>query len=255
MARPKKHLILFIVEGPSDEDALKRPIQELLEGNSMGLSAEFLYVENDVTADYRNNPGNIMNNINRFYIMNFFKENDYYYPKDVYAVVQICDLDGTFIPDENCRQFTELIYQEDGFYYDPPLIYGSTEEAVQDRNHRKAENIRFLLTQNTIKVKTKTVPYSLYYFSSNLDHFLHNELNLPMREKRTKASDFADRFEKNPVGFVDYMTHHPGAIIGKSLEESWECIMNGCNSIDRHTNFNLFLDRLCETIHEAGMQN
>ena len=254
MARPKKHLILFIVEGPSDKAALERPIQALLDGNALGLTAEFLFLETDVTSDSRNNPNNIVGNINKFYIMDYFKGNPYYYPKDVYAVVQICDLDGTFIPEENCRQFTELIYEEKGFYYDPPLIYGSTEEAVIDRNQRKAANIRHLLEQGTIKVKTKSVPYSLYFFSSNIDHFLHGELNLPMREKISRAEGFADRFTEDPVSFVDFMHHHPCAINGKTHAESWAFIMEGCNSLDCHTNFNLFLDSLYTQIKEAEAQ-
>lgn len=254
MGRPKKHLILFIVEGPSDKAALERPIQALLDGNLLGLSAEFLYLETDVTSDSRNHPGNIMGNINKFYIMDYFKGNPQYYPKDVYAVVQICDLDGTFIPEENCKQFTELVYQEKGFYYDPPNIYGSTAEAVCDRNQRKADNIRFLLTQDSIKVKTKTVPYSVYFFSSNIDHFLHGDLNLPKREKIRKAEGFADGFDGDPNGFVEHLRHHPCAISSMTHSESWEFIMRGCNSLERHTNFNLYIDSLCTTIQEAEAQ-
>lgn len=248
LARPKKHLILFIVEGPSDKAALERPIQALLDGNPLGLEAQFLFLETDVTSDGRNNPDNILANINKFYIMDYFKGNPFYYPKDVYSVVQICDLDGTFIPEANCRQFTELIYLEKGFYYDPPFIYGSTAEAVRDRNQRKAENIRYLLTQDTIKVKTKSVPYSLYFFSSNIDHFLHDSLNLPMREKISRAEKFADRYTGNPSGFAEYLCHHPCALTDMTHAESWAYAMEGCNSLNRHTNFNLFFDWLFSTL-------
>lgn len=252
MGRPKKHLILFIVEGPSDKAALERPIQELLDGNVLGLSAEFLYLETDVTSDGRNNPDNIMGNINKFYIMDYFKGNPHYYPKDVCAVVQICDLDGTFIPEEYCKQFTEYIFQEKGFYYDPPHIYGSTAEAVRDRNQRKADNIRFLLTQDSIKVRTVTVPYSVYFFSSNIDHFLHGDLNLPGREKIRKAEGFADRFDGDSASFVEHMRQHPCAITGMTHAESWAFIMTGCHSLERYTNFNMYLNDLCSTIQQAA---
>ena len=250
LGRPKKHLILFIVEGPSDKAALERPIQELLDGNPLGLEAQFLFLEPDVTSNVKNTPNNIMANINKYYIMDYFKGNPHYYPKDVYSVVQICDLDGTFIPEENCKQFTELIYQEKGFYYEPPFVYGSTAEAVYDRNCRKANNILFLLTQDTIKVKTKSVPYSLYFFSSNIDHFLHGSLNMPAREKIAKAGKYADSFAGNPYKFVDHICQHPYAVTGMTYEESWEFAKAGCNSLDRHTNFNLFLDWLCKAIQE-----
>ena len=64
MGRPKKKVILFIVEGPSDLAALERPIQNLLMDNEQGYEATFLVAEQDVTSDTRNNPDNILQKIN-----------------------------------------------------------------------------------------------------------------------------------------------------------------------------------------------
>ena len=250
MARPQKHLILFIVEGTSDVAALETCISELLDGNQHNLEARFINMNTDVTSDFRNNPRNITENINRHYLMKFFQGNDYYFPKDVYEVVQICDLDGTFIPEENCRQFTELNYLEEGFYYDPPYIFGATAETVQDRNQRKSENIQTLLSQNTIKVKTKKKPYSLYYFSSNLDHFLHDEINLEKREKIDKAKEFAEQFEGKPYAFVDFFCQHPYSSKNMTYEESWRYMIdNGTNSLMCFTNFNLYLEKLVSILN------
>lgn len=246
--RPKKKVVLFIVEGRSDMAALERPIQTLLEDNEQGIQATFLIAKCDVTSDYRNNPSNIEQKINRFYFEPFFSANDFCYPKDVLEVVHIVDLDGTFILEEYCRAFDAEHFAEDGFVYDPPYVYGKTAEAVKNRNAQKAANIRHLLTLDTIKVDSKTCPYSVYFFSSNIDHYLHDKLNLCDREKIEKAEGFADRCDEDPEWFVRRICRHSQALKGMTYEESWTYIMEGTNSVKRHTNFNLYLENLLTRI-------
>ncbi len=244
MARPKKQVILFLVEGRSDRDALERPLQKILETSETGIEAAFLVAETDVTSDIRNTPDNILQKINRFYFEPFFSANDFYYPKDIMEVVQICDLDGAFIPEENCRMFTETIFAEKGFIYEPPLIYGESAESVIARNSAKAANIRFLLEQPTIKVKTKTVPYTLYFFSTNIDHFLHDKLNLAGRDKVSLAESFADAMEEDEKKLIEFFNESTYSVKESTLSESWLSVMEGTNSLSRGTNFNLYLERL-----------
>jgi len=249
--RPKKRVVLFIVEGRSDMAALERPIQTMLEDNALGIQATFLIADCDVTSDRRNNPENIEQKINRFYFEPFFSANEFCYPKDIMEVVHICDLDGTFIPDANCRAFDETHKSDDGFIYEPPYIYGETAEAVQERNHNKAANIRHLLSLPTIKVGSKTCPYSVYFFSSNIDHYLHDKLNLLGHEKISKAEDFADKCEADPEWFTRRLCNHAQALKDMTLEESWKYIMEDCNSVKRHTNFNLYINDLVARLAEA----
>lgn len=246
--RPKKKVVLFIVEGPSDMAALERPILTLLQDNEQGIQATFLIAECDVTSDYRNTPSNIEQKINRFYFEPFFSANDFCYPKDVLEVVHIVDLDGTFIPEEYCRNFDEDHYTSDGFIYDPPCVYGKTAEAVIARNQQKAANIKHLLTLDSIKVGSKTCPYSVFFFSSNIDHYLHDKLNLSGREKIAKAETFADRCDEDPQWFIRRICEHSQALKNMTHAESWSYIMEGTNSVKRHTNFNLYLESLLTKI-------
>ena len=250
MGRPKKKVILFIVEGPSDMAALERPIQNLLMDNEQGYEATFLVAEQDVTSDGRNNPDNLLQKINKWYFDPFFSANEFYYPKDIAEVVQICDLDGAFIPDEFCREYLPEHQGAEGFIYAPPYIYGVSSQAVIDRNHHKADNIKFLLTQTTIKVRSKTVPYSLYFFSSNIDHYLHDKINLAGREKIDLAEQFADKCDDDIANFTTRICKHCQALKDMSYSESWEFIMKeeGCRSIKRHTNFNIYINDLLERI-------
>lgn len=250
MGRPKKKVILFIVEGPSDMAALERPIQNLLIDNPQGYEATFLVAEHDVTSDVRNTPDNILQKINKWYFEPFFSANEFYYPKDIAEVVQICDLDGTFIPDEFCRDYSLEHQGEEGFIYAPPYIYGESAQAVIDRNHHKAENIRYLLTKQTIKVRSKTVPYSLYFFSSNIDHFLHDKMNLAGRDKIALAERFADICDEDPTAFIIRICDHCQSLNGMEYAESWNFIMEegSCRSINRHTNFNIYINTLLDKI-------
>ena len=133
--------------------------------------------------------------------------------------------------------------------YDPPYVYGETAEAVKTRNEQKAANIRHLLTLDTIKVDSKTCPYSVYFFSSNIDHYLHDKLYLSGREKIAKAESFADLCDEDPEWFIRRICQHSQALKGMTREESWAYIMEGTNSVKRHTNFNLYIENLLTMIH------
>ena len=98
----------------------------LLQGNDQEIEATFLVADGDVTSDSRITPDNIEQKINRFYFEPFFSANEFYYPKDIIEVVQICDLDGTFIPENHCKEYDTDHSAEDGFIYDPPYIFGKS---------------------------------------------------------------------------------------------------------------------------------
>lgn len=253
--RPKKKIVLFVVEGRSDMAALERPIQNLLEDNEQGIQATFLIAGCDVTSDLRNNPSNIERKINHYYFEPFFSANEFCYPKDIHEVVHIVDLDGTFIPEEYCRAFDAEHFATDGFIYDPPYVYGETAEAVKARNKQKSTNIRHLLTLDKVKVKSKTCPYSVYFFSSNIDHYLHDKLNLSGHEKVAKAESFADCCDEDPKWFITHICKHSQALTNMTYEGSWKYIMEGTNSVKRHTNFNLYIERLLTQILSQDAAN
>ncbi|HHY52435.1 MAG TPA: hypothetical protein GX499_04220 [Clostridiales bacterium] len=250
MSRPRRKVILFLVEGSSDQAALERPIQALLQSSGKDIEAVFLVAETDVTSDNRNTPNNILKNINKWYFDPFFSANEFYYPKDIIEVVQICDLDGTYIPEENCKEFEESHQITDNFIYEPPFIYGKTASAIIERNHHKAENINYLLTQSKIKVRSKTVPYSLYYFSCNIDHYIHDKLNLTGREKIQRAEEFADKCSKDHEYFIHRICESSQNNL--SYIDSWNFVRNpeSCQSIKRNTNFNIYLHQLLDKLNQ-----
>lgn len=88
----------------------------------------------------------------------------------------------------------------------------------------------------------KTIPYSVYYFSSNMDHVLHDNANLPKEEKDELADAFDEEYADKPKEFIRLMSESSFAVKG-TYEETWNFIRFDNNSIKRYSNFGVYLLR------------
>lgn len=95
----------------------------------------------------------------------------------------------------------------------------------------------YLISLKTIANKYK---YECYYFSCNLDHALYNIRNLADSQKTNMANIFANNFSKKEKLFVDYLESEVACDVPNTYDDSWEFIRDNNNSLQRHTNFNLF---------------
>lgn len=245
MPRPKKKLILFLVEGSTDEEALLRPIDNFLSDVNEELELGFVIVHGDLTSDYKNTPENIVRKINDKHFRPYFSSNEFYYPKDVVKVIHLVDTDGCFIPDEN------LLVWESGEtvefpYYSPPYIYHKNRDFLIKRNETKAANLKYLTGLDSIKVVSKKIPYEVYYFSSNLDHCLNGEenLNLSVQEKIERAGYFADANENDSALFLRFFNDYTPKLDELTYEKSWDFIAQDVQSLQRYSNFYLGLKKL-----------
>ena len=248
--RPKRQIVLFLVEGKSDREALQLAIPELYDQIDENVEVFFpVMVEDeeekggDITSKIKVWPRNIEEKIYEFFLKDFFNEQKIM-PKDITEIVQIIDMDGAYVSDDMiCDGDTQT--GEDRPYYDENTIITKRVEGIIKRNAHKRENIDYLSSLSTIKVKQKTVKYSIYYFSSNLDHFLHHDANLDYRKKRELADSFARSYIGNVEGFIKQMTDDSDAVCGMDYKQSWDFIKTeGPNSLQRHTNLSILLSSL-----------
>ena len=247
MPRPKKKVILVLVEGETDQYALERPIAHMLEEIDESLEIAFLPAEGDLTSDLRNNPENILKKMEKFYLDPFFSGNPFYYPKDIIRVIHIVDTDGCFLPNSDLKLWNkeEIVKLP---YYEPPYIYHNDIDFLCRRNKNKAANILQLLKEPVVYLGSKKPPYEIYYFSCNMDHCLSGaeSLNICTREKIISASAFADANEFNSKLFLDVMKDYMPPLDEPTYDNTWDFITQGENSINRYTNLYIGLKKLVD---------
>ena len=258
--RPKRNIVLFLVEGKSDREALKLAIPELYDQIDENIEVYFPVIRRedeekggDITTSrytdrqgktYWVHPNNIQDAIYTLFLDDFF-DSEKILPKDIAEIIQIVDTDGAYISDGCIVEDPSLQEEESPFYTDDEISCLDIEK-IKLRNQQKSENLTYLSKCSTIKVKQKTVPYSVYYFSSNLDHFLHHSANLDYRMKRNLAETFARNYIGDVEGFIKEIAEDPDAVKDMSYEESWDYIKKENNSLHRHTNLNVLLTKLLE---------
>ena len=247
--RPKRNIILFLVEGKSDREALRDSIQELYYRIDENNEVFFPIIREDeterggdITSRIGVHPRNIEEKIYEYFLKDFFDENKIY-PKDISEIIQIVDTDGVYIPDDAVCEGVNPTGKEKLFYETKTITCPNASRVIK-RNECKRENLDYLSSLNSIKVKQKSPRYSVYYFSCNLDHFLHNSPNLEPQKKRFLADIFAKNYIDDSQGFVNVISGDPSAVMGMNYVESWAYIREGLNSLQRHTNLNILLDKL-----------
>lgn len=163
MSKNKK-VVLFIVEGITDEDALKPIMKKILKKNDNN-NIEFSVLHKDITSDDKSQTDNIkrklVEEIKKH--LNKYKLNK----KDIREVVHLIDTDGAFIPSENVqgKKQGEIEYTEEEIIAKNPLD-------IKQRNKRKTEIVKLLYKTDQIYIN---IPYKIYYFSRNREHALNNK--------------------------------------------------------------------------------
>ncbi|MBO4355559.1 MAG: hypothetical protein J5850_01745 [Clostridia bacterium] len=242
-----KKLLLFLVEGRTDRDTFERPIQSLMDSLDAYVDAEFVEAKGDITTTRLSDSQKLEDSIYSNYLKEFFAIYPYYEAKDILQIVQICDLDAAFIPNQYCKQYDLVHNVLKGFVYDPPYIYGETANAVIERNNTKATNLRHLIRLTEITVKRAKVPYSICFLSTNLEHCLYGKLNATPREKIEYADRFADRCE-DLEEFKKELKNPEHKTPCNTIEESWKFIQKEMHSFERYTNLDLLMDTIIEKV-------
>lgn len=248
--RPRRKVVIFLVEGPSELRALSPTIEALYDGIDPDYEVFFPpMIEDgsehwgDLTAKYGINPDTVEKCIEKLYFNNFLKK-EKLYPKDITQIIHIFDLDGVYI-DDSCIIQGENPTGADKPFYGNGVIITTNVDRIIERNKRKRENIDYLYTLSKIKIDSKSIPYSMYFFSSNLDHFLYNDANIVEgRDKVCRADAYAMQYVDSPKEFQQAIMSTPGVLADMSHEKTWDFIRErGRHSIDRHSNICLLFKK------------
>jgi len=224
----KKKVIVFIVEGFSDKEALNGILSELYDRKRFVFSI----IDGDITTQNSTNANNIRAKIGDS--INKSREKDKFSKKDIEMVVHLIDTDGIYIPNQNVinNDTVDVLYNNDN-------IETKDVNGIISRNNKKKLILNVLTTMTSIH----NVPYSIFFMSCNLDHVLYNSQNAIKSEKVNLAHSFSEKYIDNPEDFVIFMSKSEFTVKG-TYDYTWNFIKKDLNSLHRHSNFHLFFDKI-----------
>lgn len=241
-----KRIVIVLVEGRSDREALQNIISALFDECYNGLfTVEFIEEKEDITSKKGIIPRCIEEWISKTYIVPYLSRN-YLSTDDVQQIIQLTDLDGTYIDDSLIIENPSL----QDVQYGLNEILAKSKKDIVKRNANKKKNLDYLVNCEKFKLGSpdgrvlKEIPYRVFYFSSNLDHFLYGVANLDSVKKVSNAIAFAQKtsstdFETMVMDdglLADYVARN------QSYQESWEYIRQSTNSLGRFSNINILIN-------------
>lgn len=220
----QKKILLFIVEGPTEEISLSTVLSRIFTSDTV----KFQVVHGDIFVHDFPSSDKIKVAVNE-------KAREFrgsiYKPSDICHIVHLVDMDGAYIPDSSIQEDHGRAETEYPYYTESQILTPKPTSIIQ-RNETKRNNVRRMSATG----KVGGIPYSLYYFSSNLEHVLHNCINLSNTEKTTLAANFDFQFGENPDAFISFMRDSDFAVKG-SYHDTWEFIKQDLHSLQRFSNF------------------
>lgn len=220
----EKKVVIFIVEGLSDEAALGTIMKEYFFSNEV----QFIIIHGDITLkDYISNDA-ILKKINEQ--INDVKSKYRYKEDDFLKIIHIVDMDGVYISDADIIKANVETIQ----YYEDHIDAKNTN-AIIERNKSKGD-ILYKLRKTG---KIHGIPYRIYFNSCNLEHILYGELkDYSDEEKQILSDDFAERYDGKLDEFINFISAADIAVSG-TYQNTWDYIEKDRNSLNRHTNIHL----------------
>jgi hypothetical protein len=237
----KKKVVVFIVEGVSDERALAA-IRKY-------VSYKYTIYIHVTHGDLFTRPGvrksvkvRVSDQVRK--IMNETK----YRKQEILAIIQLTDTDGAFVDDQDVMVNESVgknpVYRESGIV----VANSGIRQYIQKRNKMKASELRLMCSADEIM---SGIYYFLYYFSCNLDHVIHNDRNMTIEEKINRSRKFERECSSHPELFHRFFEDDTFAVQG-SLDDSWTFIEHGTHSVQRYSNFHLIFN-LLDSLNEQVM--
>ena len=221
-----KKVVLFIVEGPSDETALSTVLYRIFSNDQ----TRFFVVHGDVFTKKDVSPNKIVIEVGAQ--IKKFMDTYHFNKSDIKQVIHLTDTDGVFIPETAIAE--ECVEGKKYPYYAESCILTPNPRGIIFLNVQKCQNLqRFVATGQVCNI-----PYRLYYFSCNLDHVLYNQINLSDSEKQLMAENFDEQYADNAEAFIRFVRDSDFSV-GGSYIDSWKFIETGINSLQRYTNLGL----------------
>ncbi len=241
MAKTKR-VVIVLVEGSSDEELLI----ERLKAKYQQFDIRFECQRGDIFYEINRNV-NIKNRVGD--VVKKAIQTRKYQANDVVAIVHLMDTDGCFIKDDNV---TIDCNQNQKTYYHPTMISVDClrqQELIINRNNERSRNVQIMAT--IPKIINNKYPYQLYYFSRNLEHVVFDEANPASENKYEAIEELVESLSEPVELFLAQWMQPLEGTYEQQYKQSWKCIQQESNSLNRSTNVPLLFDFLDETLPQS----
>ena len=156
---PKKRVVLFLVEGVNDKTALAVPLEKLI--TTENIKFDITDKNGDITSRYseKSIAARVGDCVKKHC-------EEYKYKREDFAeVVLLIDMDGAYINAEAILKDESCI---DPYYNSHNILYWHPDR-LYESHIMKQQNLNRLVS---LPYVLKTIPFSVYFFSSNLDHVI-----------------------------------------------------------------------------------
>lgn len=219
-----KQIVLIIVEGISEKNALEGILKVLLQKEN---AIELVVYDGDILTSL--DPVNkIIQKCKETISINGFLVSD------IIDIVQISDLDGCYVDDVNITRIAS-----GSIKYNETTIECIEVESIVARNQNKRNSIELLKTLTEIPIDDEVIPFKLYYNSCNLEHVLYNQKNMNKKQKASKATLFALEYDTKEIDFIPFIKLHT---LAKEEVELWEHIKSDSNSLQKSSTLYFLFD-------------
>ena len=223
----EKKVIVFIVEGPSDEAALGTIMKEYFSGDEI----RFVVVHGDITLNDYSSAESIVTKINEQ--IECVKNRYRYRQEDFIKIIHITDMDGVYIREEDIKEAEVKAVA----YYEDHIETGNVK-AIAERNKRKGAVLYKLRKTG----KIHGISYRIYFNSCNLEHVLYHELrHFTDEEKQILSDEFAEKYDGKAEEFIKFISDPVLAVPG-TYQNTWDYIEKEKNSLERHSNMHLIFE-------------
>ncbi len=254
--------ICFCVEGKTEISALHYQFEDLFD-RLFGDNVEVYFREplwqgeriGDITTRRGVTSENIEKNLYKYFFKSQDTNSDISWDDFTY-IIHIIDIDGAYIvKEEQIRLFTDdereladSIGTEDEpkkvLYFPDHIAVRNNPQAIAVRNEQKRKNIEHLRDLNEISINVKKPPkkYRVFYFSSNLDHFLFGNANMSPPDKAYEAGYFADHVMDAEL-LTEYFRTNKNCK-EQNYYQSWELLRKRNNSLQPISNVNILIEEI-----------
>lgn len=223
---PEKKMILVIVEGQTDADALHMYLRDVFSNHQVAVAV----TRGDVTTEIGVDRSNIRSRVGDV-VKRYLAGNRFLRTNDLLRVIHVVDTDGAFVPDGAVTEdatLTKPIYSENG-------IAAGSKRGIEARNRQKSKALRALVKTPFV---LGSVPYRVFYMACNLEHMLRDRMNCTADEKEALAIEFAERYSADVEAFKAFIADSSFSV-KRTYAESWRFIEKDLESLKRHTNLGL----------------